>query len=1191
MYLKSLELQGFKSFPDRTVIRFSDGMTAIVGPNGSGKSNISDAVRWVLGEQSTKSLRGDKMEDVIFGGTAKRGKMGFAQVTLILDNSGGIFPLDAAEVMVSRRFYRSGESEYTINKKRARLRDVRELFMDTGLGRDGYSIIGQGRIDEILAVKSGDRRDVFEEAAGVTKFRTRKGEAEKKLEQTDANLVRIRDIWNELNERSEPLRQQAETAKQYLVLHDELRVHEVSLWMDTLGGMKDAKKNGEEALLTAQNDLQSAKKEIDTVYSAIEKLELSMQEESINTETLRGEQAQLESEQAERMRRIAVLEESCRNADTNIAVAEQQISSQQEQKETISAQRRTREQRVNELQNRMEQIAVKQRENSEAMESQTSRLGEGRTRAEELRRAAERAAQTAFSLQNEQTAAQTQLNSMEERQGSISEEIQSAQARAETERRTQSEMLEQLKNIQEDVRSQEGILAEEKDTLSHISAELQEVRKQHGALHSAMMDSRNRVRMLTELQREYEGFSRAVKLVMNRAATGKLNGIHGPVSSLIQVDDEYVTAIETALGAAASNIIVDSPEDARQAIQLLKRTDGGRATFLPVDTIRPMNLNERGLETTFGFCGIASELVECDGRYRSIVANLLGRTVVADTLDNAIAMSKQFRNRFRIVTKDGQVIHAGGSLTGGSVGRSSGILSRANQLKAVQKKEKQQSAEVIRLGKLSMELEQQETDSTELVESASELLAENRQRLAAQQAAQTQHKLLLDSVEHNLAQLLAERDNADKLRRELEDKISALKAEADRAAADRAEAEKKAAQAEHIGQEVSDRIRELSDEAARLRTELVQAQTERDGHMQALHDLQALLIGAEQTASEAERRIAEYREKKRQDGAECESLRGQSDGHEEKKRQTAQKLQQSIQHHDRLEQNKNAQNKRVQELSKQTASLERETARAEAALAAVLDKERQVLDKMWESYELTPTAAQNVAVPVDDRTAVEKQAGELKSRIKKLGAVNIGAIEEYEKLSERLVFMTEQKDDLEKAEAELREIIAGLTEKMKAVFAESFALLNRYFGETFQEMFGGGSAELILEDENDILGCGIEIRVTPPGKTVKNLSLLSGGEKAFVAIALYFAIIKVRPTPFCILDEIEAALDDVNVTRYARYLRRFCDKTQFIVITHRRGTMEEADMLYGVTMQEHGVSKLLMLNIREVEEQLGLEIQ
>ncbi len=1189
MYLKSLELQGFKSFPDRTVIRFSDGMTAIVGPNGSGKSNISDAVRWVLGEQSTKSLRGEKMEDVIFGGTAKRSRMGFAQVTLILDNSGGRFPMDAAEVMVSRRYYRSGESEYLINRKRARLKDVRELFMDTGLGRDGYSVIGQGRIDEILSAKSVDRREIFEEAAGVTKFRTRKGEAEKRLEQTDGNLVRIRDIWNELNERSGPLQKQAETAKQYLALHEELRIHEVSLWVDSLRSMKKELEQREEQLQMAQTDLNRVRNEQQQGYQRVEQLELAIQQAEMHNEQLRLRRTQLDEEKAESTRRVAVLEESRRNAADNIELAQKQITAQTEQRQTIVAQRESRAQRLQELRGLVKRAEQEQQELTQKLEQIAQEIGEGRQETERLRRAAAEYADEMHRLQNERTAAETRRHTMEQRQDSLSDDLQRAQKRVEQERAVQQTMENTQRGLEEDAASQEELLHEEQERLDSLTERLQQARHTYGQKNSELLDSRNRIRMLTELQRDYEGFSRAVKRVMNRAGAGQLDGIHGPVSSLIQVEDEYVTAIETALGAAASNIIVDTPENARQAIQLLKRTDGGRATFLPVDTIRPMQLNERGLEGQAGFCGIAADLVACDAIYHDSIWNLLGRTVIAETLDDAIAMGRRFRNRFRIVTLDGQIVQAGGSLTGGSVGRSSGILSRANQLQALNNREAMQAAALKELEEQGNKLARQTEESEETVRDVREQLTAVRKKLAAQQAAAQQHQVLVDSVEHTWKELLAERDDADRLRTNYEETIDALEQAVQRAARDKQTAEEKVQRAEQAEQAASQLHQQLSERTAELHTQCAQAEAEQQAHEQALHDLEELWNGAQQTVEELERQIADYREQRERDRCELEQLSQRSTGQTEEQDRLVQQLRDGMQQRDRLEKNKTEQTRKVQELSEQVVSLERETARVEAGTEKLRTEEKRVLDMMWDSYELTPTAAQPVAQKVENRPELEQRAGSLRRQIRQLGPVNLAAVEEYDKLSERLEFLTVQKDDLEQAEKELREIIAQLTVQMQEVFVRSFAQLNQYFGETFREMFGGGSAELCLEDEHDVLGCGIEIRVTPPGKTVKSLSLLSGGEKAFVAIALYFAIIKVRPTPFCILDEIEAALDDVNVTRFAQYLRRLSDKTQFIVITHRRGTMEEADMLYGVTMQERGVSKLLMLNIREVEEQLQMK--
>ena len=1147
MYLKSLELQGFKSFPDKTTIRFSDGMTAIVGPNGSGKSNISDAIRWVLGEQSTKSLRGAKMEDVVFGGTARRGAMGAAQVTLILDNSAGQFPVEAAEVMVTRKYFRSGESEYYLNRKRVRLRDIRDVFMDTGLGHDGYSIIGQGRIDEILATKSTDRREVFEEAAGVTRFRTRKEEAERKLDQTAENLVRIRDIWNELDARSGPLEKQAQSAKKYMELRDALRLHEISLWLDTLDGMQDAKKSSDAARIEAEQKLEAVREQQKQQYARSEQLSEQMRQSDIRTEQLQVQLAREEEQAGELSRQMAVLAESRRNAAENIGLAKGQLEAQQEQSSALLVQLQARQQRLTDLQQQIHSKNAAYTQKQTEIQQLTQRMDGGQQETKKLRLHADAVGEQMFAVQADVRAVQAQLESLHQRERHVGDDVRSAQQRTGQEQQAQQSMQDELEHLRRSIKQAELEHKTRHDAAQEAGLALHAARNAHQKLKSELTDSENRVRMLTELQRDYEGFSRAVKLVMNQASSGALKGVRGPLSSLIHVSDRYVTAVETALGAAAANIIVECAEDGKKAIQMLKRRDGGRATFLPMDTIRPQSLRETGLEHQAGFCGVAADLVECEADYRDIVDNALGRTVVAEDMDCALAIARQYRNRFRIVTRDGQLINAGGSMTGGSAGRSSGILSRANQLEQWQEKVRVQRKKL-------QEISEQGRD-------------------------------LADRVRD------AEQETAGKQKQQLQDQLEALQLQTEQLEQQRGQALEDLAKAAGQAQETEQQMTVLTRDASQLYTQLAQAQTECDTVRQALDDLQQMADTTRQTAADHERRIAEYEQTIVQADAQRTQLEQASEQSGLRTGQLRVQLQECGQNRMRLEKNKTETEKQAREIGNEIVSLERRHAEAEADAHRIHSEEQQILDKMWENYELTPTAARPMAHKIDDRQEEEKTAASLRRSIKSLGPVNLAAIEEFSELSERLVFLTEQKDDLEQAERELRGIIEKLTEQMKEIFAASFAQLNRYFGETFQEIFGGGSAELALEDENDILGCGIEIRVTPPGKTLKNLSLLSGGEKAFVAIALYFAILKVRPTPFCVLDEIEAALDDVNVTRFAQYLHRLSDKTQFIVITHRRGTMEEANMLYGVTMQERGVSKLLMLNIEDVEKEMDMEIK
>lgn len=1191
MYLKSLELQGFKSFPDRTTIRFSDGMTAIVGPNGSGKSNISDAIRWVLGEQSTKSLRGAKMEDIIFGGTAKRSPTGFAQVSLLLDNSVGQFPVDATEVMVTRKYYRSGESEYFINRKRVRLRDVREVFMDTGLGHDGYSIIGQGRIDEILAVKSADRREVFEEAAGVTRFRTRKEEAERKLDQTADNLIRIRDIWNELDARSEPLRKQSESAQKYMELRDELRLHEVSLWMDTLDGMKDTREKSEAERRQAEQQLEQAKQTQQTFYERSEQVADRLRGMDIRAEQLQQELNRSEDAAAEMTRRIAVLEESRRNAAENIGLAKGQLAAQQEQREQLTEQIAARTHRLHTVEQEIEQTAAQLNELTQQIETVSSRISGGQQQTEQLREQVETAGERVVTAQADRRAAQAQLESMNDQREDAREDMRAAAERTQQEEQAQQEMQQQMDALRKEIAAAEAQLQEQQEQQQQTQKQLQDARQEHAALTAALTDSKNRVRMLEELQRDYEGFSRAVKLVMQLSGSGKLRGIRGPLSSLIQVSDHCVTAIETALGAAASNIIVEQAEDGRDAIVLLKKRDGGRATFLPMDTIRPQSLRESGLERSRGFCGIAADLVQCEADYRDIVENALGRTVVVNNMDDALAMSRQFRSRFRIVTLDGQVINAGGSMTGGSTSRSSGILSRANQLEQLKERMHTQQKKLSELEQHGRTLAEQAQNGSRQTEQAQQKTAQLRQQLAALSAQAQQHQLLLETIRQAEQQLRDDQEAVKKQREQLKARIGKLERSTAELARERQQALTALNKAAGQAQQSAQQLDILNRRAAELRTQLAQAKTEQETVGQALRDLRRMEQAAQAAAQEHQDRMQDYETAIAQAQAELEQLEQQRTQSEQHREQLRSQIKECGQQRMQMEQNRTQTEKQARDLSNDIIRLERQFNDAQHAAQRVREEEQQILDRMWENYELTPTAARPLVHAVTDRPAEEKQASALRRSIKALGPVNLAAVDEYAELSERLTFLTEQKNDLETAEAELRGIIEKLTEQMRDIFAASFAQLNEYFGETFTEIFGGGSAELRLEDESDILGCGIEIRVTPPGKTVKTLSLLSGGEKAFVAIALYFAILKVRPTPFCVLDEIEAALDDVNVTRFAQYLQKLSDKTQFIVITHRRGTMEEADMLYGVTMQERGVSKLLMLNISEVEQQMHMELK
>ena len=1000
MYLKALEIQGFKSFPDKTRLTFEKDITAIVGPNGSGKSNISDAILWVMGEQRSKALRGAKMEDVIFGGTEKRGKLGFAQVSLIIDNSAHIFDSDSSEIMLTRRYYRSGESEYYINRESVRLKDINSLLMDTGLGRDGYSIIGQGRIAEIVSTKSTDRREVFEEAAGISRFRYRKEEAERKLEKTEENLLRINDKIEELEMQVGPLKKQAETAKRYLVLRDELRVKEISVWMETLDKLRSQSEAIALEYSQTNDALEKAREELKALYASSGSISERMHQKDVETEQARERLSAAESAAAECESAAAVLRANVKSS-------------------------------------------------TESMQRMLSDIAQQESRAAEIR---------------------GRMDEGNKRIAQIGQELKALE-----------EQTKQNNNVLDGCRMK---LKSREDMVNQLAEKLTQL-----SVDGRSMDSR--IRMLTEMEKDFEGYSKAVKTVMREAERGTLRGIHGPVANLVKADEECALAVETALGAAAQNIVTDTQNDGRSAIELLKRRDAGRATFLPVDTIRGSVMRDAPVNDP-GFVGVAYDLVKFDPKYKDIFANLLGRTVVAETLGDAVRMSKANGNRLRIVTLDGQLINAGGSMTGGSTARGSGILSRANELE--------------KLKKQRVKLAEKEKDSS----------------------------VELERARSNLSGIRYQLDMALEDQAELKSRVSSFEAE-------RRATENSVKQLEVL-------LDSLSGDSEKRRQAVESAERE-------IESLKARLAEKEKHLEEINGKIGGIRQEIAQISAHKLEL--------EKKRTYAEK--------------------EAQQRNADIIELERRAAKTEQKKLAAEMEEKQLLDKLWDNYELSHSAAEELRRPVENLQKANREMGELRRQISALGNPNLGAIDEYERVNTRYEFLTGQRDDVDKAKTELVHIIKDITGEMKEVFLRQFRAIDESFRQTFLELFGGGKAALVLEDEDNVLECGIEIKVQPPGKALSNISLLSGGEMAFVAIALYFAILKVRPTPFCVMDEIEAALDEANVTRYAQYMRRMSDKTQFLVITHRRGTMEEADMLYGVTMQEKGVSTVIELDLESAQ--------
>ena len=1186
MFLKSIEIQGFKSFPDKTLLHFGRGITAIVGPNGSGKSNIVDAIRWVLGEQSTKTLRGGKMEDVIFGGTNRRSPLGFCEVTLTLDNADGSIPLDYAEISVTRRYYRSGESEFYLNRKAVRLKDIHELFMDTGLGRDGYSVIGQGRIDEILSVKSADRREIFEEAAGITKFRYRKEESERKLKACEENLVRIRDIITELEGQVAPLKNQAEKAKNWLIYRDELRGLEVTVWLDSLEKLKDSLQKAQVDYANAERMLSARKGELEAMEEQSQAITDRMHEKDVQAEALREEQRQAERLESELRSQIAVNRTHVQNNEDNIAAKMRELEQQDAQGESLESQRKSKLDRAEELLQKDAQL-------QEELDA--------------LFRQVQQAAETSRDLQ-------TRLDALDAQIGLKRQAMQEAQAAAGALESGMEEIAARGAHIEEDLAQQEEKLEQEKQKARALRKEIEENEDKESSAENMLrgfalrekaraekvqslsetlqqgqrqLDLKTqRLDMLRAMEREYEGFSQSVRRVMQASQRGELQGVHGPLSSLIRVSDRESVAVEIALGAAMQNIVVDTEQDAKAAIGYLKRHDYGRATFLPLTAVKGRGGNRRDLEGQPGFVGWADDLVTYDGKYERIISSLLAGTAVAEHIDAAIAIAKKNGYSFRIVTLDGQLINPSGAMTGGSLNKNTGVLSRANEISRLEEETKTLQARCEQAEK-TLRAAKQELESS-LYESnvAKEELRAAQDALLRLRAEQSQHKALMDAIRGHIEDLETEQETQGSRIAAAKQAASEKRREAQGYGEEAAKLEAQAAELAGGRREEEDRTGKLTGQITALREAQVAAKAERESALSSARELEALMASMQGEMESKEQVIDAIRQR----NAELRGLIQQQEALAQDHAKTAEEKKarlQNIQNERlQLEGKRASLSREIQSKNNELINLERERGRLENKKTQAEMEEDSILQKLWDNYELTRVTGKDVRVEIESTAAANRRIGELRGAMKKLGSVNLDAIEEYEKVSQRFEFLSAQRDDLEKAKADLLNVIGDLTKNMKEIFGTQFAKINEAFGRTFVEIFGGGSAALRLEDESDILNCGIEIRVELPGKSMRAISLLSGGEKAFVAIALYFAILKVRPTPFCVLDEIEAALDDVNVQRYAAYMRTLCEQTQFIVITHRRGTMEGSDILYGVTMQEQGVTKLLALNINEVEEHI-----
>ena len=1188
MYLKSLELQGFKSFPDKTLIRFGDDITAIVGPNGSGKSNISDAILWVMGEQSSKTLRGAKMEDVIFGGTQKRGSVGFAEATLTLDNTDRALPYDADEVRVTRRYYRSGEGEYYINRQSARLKDIHEMFMDTGMGREGYSNIGQGRIDEILSLKSADRREIFEEAAGISKYRHRKEETERKLEKTEDNLLRIGDKVSELELQLEPLRQQSEKARKYLELKDELKGVEVAVWLDTLEKLSAAAKKAEEDYTSASFVLQQAHEDLEKLYSQSERLGEELRRRDGDLETVRVKVNMLEATHQQLDGQMAVLRGNIENNDTNILRIQEELQGQDDRSGGILSQIQQAKNRIYEIESTLDRKRA-------AMDALQRQLMEQTLSAQGMTKQFLELRGRETSLASDIAGREADIRGLEESMKQTAERLAQLEADLEAGSAREEEAREKLFGSRRELRGAKENVTAANNTIAgytmrqHTRAKRRdELAEELRRISSGLDSVTAKARVYRAMERDFDSYNKSVKSVMQEAQRGRLRNVHGPLSRLIRTGDGYTVAIEIALGAAMQQIVVDNESDAKAAISYLKRTGGGRATFLPLSTIQGRKLQENGLEDCRGFVGIASDLVASQDRYRDIVENLLGRTVIVQVIDAAIAMANKYRNRFKIVTLDGQVMNPGGSMTGGSVNKEAGILSRANELEKLNAQEQKLQQERL-VCQADLQEAQRQFDEVEFeISAARDQLREAENQVLRLEGIVKQHEILLNAIEETEENAEREldalnaRDRADRERFAAQQaKIQVYSEQLAQTRGKLAELEGSQSEIAHLTAELSDRMTLLKTEEAALEAECSTART----HVEDLKNLQTAMEGDREKKLALMDAIRVETKRYEHEIAALAARQKENDAEAEKMRKT---LADTLSARAETEAARTRADRDAQEKSKDILTMERACAALENKKNTSHLEEKQIIDKLWDSYGLTPGTAPEHRGQIESVSAGSRRAAELKRKISGLGTPNLGAIEEYARVNERYMYLTAQRDDVLNSKRDLESIIRDITKEMTVIFVEEFKKIDRYFGEVFEEMFGGGKGQLILEDPQNPLTCGIEIRVQPPGKQVKTITLLSGGEKAFVATALYFAILKVRPTPFCMLDEIDAALDDRNVERYANYLRNLSKKTQFIVITHRRGTMEAADVLYGVTMQEQGVSTLLRLDLNQMEQYLGI---
>lgn len=1190
MLLRTLEMQGFKSFPDKTELTFGKGITAVVGPNGSGKSNISDAVRWVLGETSTKSLRGSKMEDVIFGGTSTRKPLGFAQVVLTLDNSDNSLKDKGEIVTVSRRYYRSGESEYKIDGEVVRRKDIHELFMDTGLGADGYSMVGQGKIDSIISAKNEDRRELFEEAAGISRFRHKRKDAERRLEQAQENLVRLLDILGELESRVGPLKTQSEKAKKFLEFSDEKKTLEIGVWLSKINKFTNELRMQEHKIDAANVSYEQCNTELENIESEIESVLAKITEINLEIEQSRSGVAAFEEEAVRKEGEIQVLNATLDHNNETIERLKNDISAADDTglsiDEQIAAKHAFIEENDAKSQAKHIELQAVTNELNKIISDNDDISGQSSQHTKEL-------ADLTLKLSDCKVKCSQAVSSIEEiksRLSAIDETVQSVDKEIETASAQKQETEDNITFIKERIAEYENSMDGYRLKLKNKTEKAEKIKADYDKLVRSLEEKQSKARMLSDLEKNMEGFAGSVKAVMRQSASKALSGINGTLAQLISVDNDYSTAVEVALGAAMQNIVVDNEADAKRAINYLKQNNQGRATFLPVSAIKPRYIDEKNLDDNFGFVDIAANLVDCDAKYKNIVSNLLGRVMIVEDIDCAIGISKRYNNKYKIVTLDGQVMNPGGSMTGGSRSRGAGILSRANmidELNAEAEKIKAQVDEIAQSYKKAMEeanlaaADVQGADA-DLRNAKEELIrAEGDDKLASDK---------LKSLGDRKAALISEKENADGRIMLFEEADKKASRESDAVQNQINDVEAKLGEISNGVDELTQKRETVRKRSEEINLELVTLAKDTEAAKLAVDELELRKSTQSDRVKSITDEIEQYEAKNQNLMLSISDVQSTVNELRAKAKSADDAIRDRITYRDNCE--KRNVELRTEEKTKTSdrEKLSAELVRLEERKNNMQKEFDDLNDMLFEQYELTRPEAEALGIVIENMAEAKKRLHEIKVAIRALGSINVGAIEEYKEVSERYEFLKEQIGDIEKSKSELQNIIEDLTSSMSEKFLTQFKKINEEFKVSFADFFGGGKGELILEEPDNCLESAIEIKIQPPGKSVQNINLFSGGEKSLAAMALLFSVLKVTPSPFCIYDEVEAALDDVNVERFAKYMRKMTDKTQFISITHRRGTMEEADVLYGVTMQEKGVSKLLELQSAELAAKMGLDV-